>query len=115
MTRRRGAVPALGTSVGRGELSAIVGEVSEKEFDAKLEARLQPGLGIRHAPSPDLLGRFLMLFAGDRFKFANYANEFSLSQGRAKPHLRILCERDVIQLSGQRKASSYTLAFHREA
>lgn len=115
VTRRRGAVPALGTSVGRGELSAIVGEVSEKEFDAKLEARLQPGLGIRHAPSPDLLGRFLMLFAGDRFKFANYANEFSLSQGRAKPHLRILCERDVIQLSGQRKASSYTLAFHREA
>ncbi len=104
---------SLATPKGLAALKSLTGRIREDEYDRLLLDRLGDGLSGRFAPRPEAVRSFLMLYAGDQFRFGNYAAEFVLTTSRAKPQLRELCERRIVALSGTRKAAKYTLSFHR--
>ncbi len=110
---RRGKPRRLATPEGHEALDEITGQVVEDEFGKMLSSRLQPGLSGKLGPSVEQVAGFLMLYAGEYFRFGDYAREFALATSRAKPQLRELCERRIIELTGIRKAAKYSLAFHR--
>lgn len=97
----------------REALRRVSPEPSEDMFESMLDRSLDGGLAGRFAPPPAHLRSFLLLYAGDTFRFRHYATEFHLTTTRAKPHLREMCDRSVIRIEGTRKAARYSLAFHR--
>ncbi len=103
----------LAPDSARRALEAAMGTPDENEFRDLLLSRIGAGVPGPSSPPPDEICDFLMLFAGDYFQFKHYAEEFQLTPGRVKHHLRGLVERNIIELTGTRKAAKYSLAFHR--
>jgi len=104
----------LATPAGARALERLTGNPDGEEFERLLRERIGPGLSGKDAPDADQLVGFLLLFAGDYFRFRDFANEFQLTTGRVKHHLKVLVERNVIELTGTKKAAKYSLSFHRE-
>lgn len=105
----------LATAAGTQALETLTGNLDGEEFERLLRERIGPGLSGKDAPDADQLVSFLLLFAGDYFRFRDFANEFHLTTGRVKHHLKVLVERNVIELTGTKKAAKYSLSFHRAA
>jgi hypothetical protein len=68
----------------------------------------------REAPDPEELTGFLHSFAGASFPYRRYAGEFPGSPAVRKAQLQELTERGILARVGERKATRYELAFHRE-
>lgn len=109
----RGSHGSLAGPDGWEALGRLVPSPDACDFTTQLERRLGEGLPGRDVPPNDDLARFLMQFIGEFFKSGNYTREFSITQERAKRHLRWMCRMGLIEQRGARKASRYSLAFHR--
>jgi len=94
-------------------LEVLTTGVEAEWHKALLTSQMGEGVSGNFAPGPEELCEFLLLFTGDYFRFNHYAREFSLSVHRAKPHLRELREKKIIELNGTRKAAKYALSYHR--
>jgi len=106
-------VPDVSTAEGRTTLARMIPQQESCNFEDLLKRRLGNGIPGRLVPRVDDLRQFLMMFAGDFFKSANYTGEFGMTQERAKRHFRWMCTEGVLERFGSRKASRYALAFHR--
>jgi tetratricopeptide (TPR) repeat protein len=112
--RTRTSSSRLATAAGVRALEKLTGGLDGNEFERLLRERIGGGLSGKDAPETDELVAFLLLFAGDYFRFRDFANEFHLTTGRVKHHLKVLVERNVIELTGTKKAAKYSLSFHRQ-
>jgi tetratricopeptide (TPR) repeat protein len=110
---RRGKAPTISTRHGQALFREMTAAAGENRFRDMLTDRLGSGLRHAYAPPPDALRDFLLLFTGNYLKFHDYVSEFWLTLSRGKLHLRELCDRRVLDITGARKAAKYSLAFHR--
>jgi tetratricopeptide (TPR) repeat protein len=114
VARQRGRRPRqFATDGGRRTLAGHTGTIRADEYDRQLASQLGDGLSGRYVPPVDEVASFLMLFTGDSFRFGEYAREFLLPTSRAKTQLKELCQRQILDMIGTRKAAKYYLSFHR--
>lgn len=116
-----------GPDTGGGHPGPLVTEAGREELDRRLAEAAGPltfrdrlrrlvGAGVtgREAPDPEELTGFLQSFAGASFPYRRYAGEFPGSPAVRKAQLQELTERGILARVGERKATRYELAFHRE-
>ncbi len=79
-------------------------------LETRLETMLLPISSARW-PASRRLSRFLLSWAGRRFRSEHFQREFAIPQESAKYRLRGLRDLGAIAQEGRRKGSSYVLAF----
>jgi tetratricopeptide (TPR) repeat protein len=110
---RRGKTATISTRRGQALLREMTAAAGESRYRDMLTDRLGSGLRHSFAPPPDELRDFLLLFTGNYLRFHDYVSEFWLTLSRGKLHIRELCDRRILDITGVRKAAKYSLAFHR--
>lgn len=110
-----GPAGPLVSAGGRDDLDTRLAEVAGPHtFRDRLRARIGAGVNGRESPDPEALTAFLYSFAGTSFPYRRYAGEFAGPPAMRKAQLQELTERRILHRVGERKATRYELAFHRD-
>jgi tetratricopeptide (TPR) repeat protein len=83
-------------------------------LEAALRDQITSALPQKWQPRVEGLVGFLMGFVGGWFRNGDYQQEFLISQGNAKHHLRELRAAGLIDQQGIKKGAKYHLQFHAE-
>jgi len=93
---------------------AFASDALTPHLDAALREQVATALPQKWQSRTEGLVGFLMGFVGDWFRNGDYQQEFLISQGNAKHHLRELRAAGLIEQQGIKKGAKYHLNFHIE-